>query len=254
MREDLKYRLVTRNRHTSLGRPLYERMNVQVVLTQECPYSCPFCLERKHPMKGQFDREAQLRSLQKVLCEHPDARLTIIGGEPGLYPDHVKKLVELFRTESNNIFVSINTAGYSTQLNGIAHINLSVNDYVKPNPEMFLGCTLQTVIEDKDMCLNTIKDIMNRNKEVDSFSFRFLCGMDKDNYNVTIWNELQDCPDVDVRTFRVGDFFVYATFNLEGKHARVTLGDMNQQSQNNYMDGYSNVVIHPDGRVGTNWR
>ena len=42
MQEDLKYRLHDRQRRTSLGRPLYERINVQVILTQECPHRCPY--------------------------------------------------------------------------------------------------------------------------------------------------------------------------------------------------------------------
>lgn len=48
--------------------------------------------------------------------------------------------------------------------------------------------------------------------------------------------------------------FVYATFDYHGKHARVTLGDMYQQINNNYQDGYSNIIIHPDGKVKTNWK
>lgn len=131
MEEDLKYRLENRKRKTSLGRPLYERINVQVVMTQEGPYNCPFCLERKNPMKGQFDEQAQIKALQSVLKEHPNARLTITGGEPGLYPKHVKNLVDVFKREGNNVFASINTAGYSTELQGLAHINLSINDYVQ---------------------------------------------------------------------------------------------------------------------------
>jgi hypothetical protein len=47
---------------------------------------------------------------------------------------------------------------------------------------------------------------------------------------------------------------VYATFNYNGKHARLTLGDMWQQRNNDYKDGYSNIIIHPDGTIGTNWR
>ncbi len=47
---------------------------------------------------------------------------------------------------------------------------------------------------------------------------------------------------------------MYATFNYAGKHARVTLGDMWQQQHNNYEDGYSNIIIHPDGHVVTNWK
>lgn len=56
-----------------------------------------------------------------------------------------------------------------------------------------------------------------------------------------------------VGTFRVGDFFAYATFDYKGVHGRITLGDMYQQQHNDYQDGYSNVIIHPDGHVAVNW-
>lgn len=36
--------------------------------------------------------------------------------------------------------------------------------------------------------------------------------------------------------------------------ADLTLGDMYMQKSNRYQDGYSNIIIHPDGRVATNWR
>ena len=42
-------------------------------------------------------------------------------------------------------------------------------------------------------------------------------------------------------------------FDLDGRHCRVTIGDMWQQTRNDYGDGYSNVITHPDGRVGVNW-
>lgn len=93
-----------------------------------------------------------------------------------------------------------------------------------------------------------------RNTNAGNFSFRFLSGLDKHDYDVTIWNEIQNDPDIDVKTFRVGDFFVYCTFNWNGKHARVTLGDMYQQQHNDYKDGYSNIIIHPDGKIGVNWQ
>lgn len=63
-----------------------------------------------------------------------------------------------------------------------------------------------------------------------------------------------DDPDIHIGTFRIGDFFVYATFDWKGRHARLTLGDMYVQKSNHYQDGYSNIIIHPDGRVATNWR
>lgn len=258
MEEDLKYRLSSRHERTSLGRPLYYRINVQLITTEECPYRCPFCMERKNPMTGDNDFDAQIESLKKVLAEHPLARLTITGGEPGLYPEHVKNVCATYRKQSANTFLSINTTGYSkdNQFRNQrldAHVNLSVNDYVKPDPGLFPGCTVQTVISDEKMRISNLKEFM-RNTNAGNFSFRFLSGLDKHDYDVTIWNEIQNDPDIDVKTFRVGDFFVYCTFNWNGKHARVTLGDMYQQQHNDYKDGYSNIIIHPDGKIGVNWQ
>lgn len=250
MENDLLYRLKSRDKVTSLGRPLYYRINVQLITTEECPFHCPFCLERQNPMTGNNDFSAQIESLKNVLNEHPDARLTITGGEPGLYPRHVENVIEVYRNNSNGVFCSINTAGYSTDLNGMAHINLSYNEYVHKNPDKFPGCTVQTVIEEPSV--EFIKDFMQKN--ADSFSFRFLSGLCKKEYPVSVWNELQHDSEIDIHTFRIGDFFVYATFDYAGKHARVTLGDMWQQKHNDYKDGYSNIIIHPDGLVATNWR
>lgn len=155
MNDDLQYRLRDRLIKTSLGRPLYYRINIQLITTQECPFNCPFCLERQHP----------------------------------------------------------------------------------------------TVVETPTLAF--IKDYMKM--DANAFSFRFLSGLERKDYSVDIWNELQNDHEVDLHTFRIGDFFVYATFDYAGKHARVTLGDMWQQQHNDYQDGYSNIIIHPDGRVTTNW-
>lgn len=250
MNKDLKYRMDCRKDRTSFGVPLYYRINVQMIITQECPYHCPFCLERKNPMQGDNDFEAQIESLKKILSEHPNARLTITGGEPGLYPKHVSDIVDTYRKNSNNVFCSINTSGYSKDINGLAHINLSYNDYVHKSPSNFPNCTVQTVVENPT--IEYIKDFMK--KEADNFSFRFLSGLEKQDYPVQIWNDLQDDGEINIHTFRIGDFFVYATFDYAGKHARLTLGDMWQQRKNDYKDGYSNIIIHPNGVIGTNWR
>lgn len=250
MNADLQYRLKSRQIKTSLGRPLYYRINVQLITTQECPFHCPFCLERQNPMTGNNNFAAQIEALKSVLNEHPEARLTITGGEPGLYPQHIANVVETYKANSGNVFCSINTSGFSTELNGLAHINLSRNDYVVPNPESFPNCTVQTIMEHPTLAF--IKEYMTMNAS--SFSFRFLSGFEKKDYPVDVWNDLQNDPEIDVHTFRIGDFFAYATFDYAGKHARVTLGDMWQQRHNDYQDGYSNIIIHPDGRVATNWK
>lgn len=250
MNDDLQYRLNSRLTKTSLGRPLYYRINIQLITTQECPFSCPFCLERQHPMSGNNNFRLQIESLKRVLSEHPDGRLTITGGEPGLYPEHITQVVETYRDYGNNIFCSINTSGFSTELNGLAHINLSHNKFVRPNPAMFPGCTVQTIMENPTLA--AIQKYMEM--DADAFSFRFLSSLERKDYSVDIWNELQNSLQIDLHTFRIGDFFVYATFDYANKHARVTLGDMWQQQHNDYQDGYSNIIIHPDGRITTNWK
>lgn len=250
MNRDLQYRLNSRTAQTSLGRPLYYRINVQMITTQECPFHCPFCLERQNPMSGDNDFEAQIEALKRVLSEHPDARLSITGGEPGLYPEHIAHIVQTYKDNCNNVFCSINTTGFNTELNGLAHINLSRNDYVGADPVDYPGCTVQTVIENPTLAF--IKEYMKM--EANSFSFRFLSGLEKKDYPVGVWNDLQNDTEIDVHTFRIGDFFVYATFDYAGKRARVTLGDMWQQRHNDYGDGYSNIIIHPDGRITTNWK
>lgn len=253
MKEDLDYRLESRQEKTSFGRPLYYHINVQVIMTQECPFHCPFCLERKHPMKGQFEGDKQIESLKKVLAEHPGARLTITGGEPSLYPEHVKRLVDTFKENSDNTFCSINTSGYNTAINEMAHINLSVNDYVNPDPVKWPYCTVQTVLTDDKMNIKYLKRFMDITP-AEAFSFRHLSTLEKKDYNVEIFNEIANDPEFKINTFRVGDFFTYATFDYNGKHGRITLGDMYQQTHNDYKDGYSNIIIHPNGRIGLNWR
>lgn len=252
MERDLEYRLANRQDKTWLGRPLYLRINIQLIVTQECPYNCPFCIERKKPMKGNNDFEGQKRSLRLLLKTHPNARLTITGGEPSLYPEHIKQITELYREHSNNTFCTINTAGYNPEINGLARINLSHNDYVHTDPSRFPNCTVQTMISD-NCTLEEIKAKMD-NMNADNFSFRFFSDLEKKDYPVGLWNELESDPKIKIGTFRIGDFFVYATFDYNGKHARVTLGDMWQQTHNDYKDGYSNIIIHPDGKIATNWK
>lgn len=59
-----------------------------------------------------------------------------------------------------------------------------------------------------------------------------------------------DCTD-ELTIERMEDS-IYHCHN--GKHARLTLGDMWQQRNNDYKDGYSNIIIHPNGVIGTNWK
>lgn len=260
MNEDLKYRLSSRKRKTSFGNPLYERINVQIVVTKECPYNCYFCIDKKNPMTGNQDFNEQIKSLKLILKEHPNARLTITGGEPSLYLEHIKQLIDIYKKESDNIFYNINTTGYDSKISKMFdNINLSSNECVKPNLKYFPNCNYQTVLSDDKMNLENIKDIIEKtklesNNSINKFSFRYLSTTEKVDYNIDIFNELREDDEIKISTFRIGDFFVYATFDYKDTHNRITLGDLWQQQNNNYGDGYSNIIIHPNGKITTNWK
>lgn len=72
MRHDLNYRKRTRinkDNKTSLGYPLYKNINIQVIMTQECPYKCSWCMERQNPMEEKARcREAYLGKIDKFHC------------------------------------------------------------------------------------------------------------------------------------------------------------------------------------------
>lgn len=256
MEKDLEYRLNFRNRKTKFGRPLYKNISVQIITTHKCPYNCPFCIEKINPIGDSNDNKSkQLMSLIKILQEHKDIRLTITGGEPGLFPIHIRNISNIYKKYSNNVFISINTTGINLYIQQFGHINLSVNKYLpKPNLLIFKNCTYQTVLSDDEMNLENIKNIMDNEKNTNKFSFRFISDIKPKQYNINIFNELQNNSDIKINTFRIGDFFTYCTFDYKNNHGRITLGDMYQQKKNNYKDGYSNIIIHPDGNIGLNWR
>lgn len=104
------------------------------------------------------------------------------------------------------------------------------------------------------MTIANIKEFMDEHKDVSLFSFRYISDTAKHDYNIEVFQEIKEDKDIQINTFRIGDFFVYLTFNYKGKHGRITLGDMYQQKQNDYKNGYSNIIIHPDGKIGVNWK
>ena len=144
-------------------------------------------------------------------------------------------------------------------------MNVSLNDYVKPDKGAFDWniSTLQTVVKDEDMQLSHLRDWIKSTEEGSenhnfSYSFRFLSALGRKDYPIEVWNELRCDPDIEISTFRVGDFFVYCNYwdKKMQRECRVTLGDMYQQRLNleKYGDGYSNIIIHHDGEIGVNWQ
>lgn len=270
MQKDLEWRLKNKTVKIAYGRPLYNNINIQIITTHECPFECSFCIERKNPMCGKADFAAQAASLYNVLMQHPTARVSVTGGEPLLYPYHINKLYEIYLHNSKQNFFVVNTTGYDAvkaeKIPSSIPFNVSVNDSTQYDERIFSyprRLTLQTIVKDEDMRLSYLRNWI-RQKEVEiqvddcEYSFRFLSWLDRKDYSVDIWNDLRRDPKIRIDSFRIGDFFVYCNyFDYElNRTCRVTLGDMYQQRLNleKYGDGYSNIIIHPDGKIGVNWQ
>lgn len=252
MDEDFEYRFEDRKRETALGRPLYERINVQAVITQACPFKCSFCLERVNPQGAKNAFKKQLEALSRILEEHPNLRLTITGGEPGLYPKHVKKLVEMAKPTAE--FISVNSTGYRDGVRDVGcAVNISDNAEVHPELDSWKDACIQTIFSNPMMTLDNVKSYMDNHPEHTQFSFRYLTDINISEYNIDILKEMKEDPDIKVGTFRVGDFFMYCTANYNGAHFRITLGDMKIQQDREYKGTYSNIIITPEGEIKLNW-
>ncbi len=253
MDEDFDYRFNTRREETIFGRPLYYNINVQMVITQACPFNCSFCIEKINPTGDKANFPKQLESLKKILEVHDNIRLTITGGEPGLYVDHIDDIKSLLDEYNKTLFACINSTGYNNNIKGTGFsLNISDNNEVSVDKTAYPDACLQTIFEDKDMTVKNIKKYMDENIQKE-FSFRFLTEMDKSDYDIKIFNEIKDDKDIKLKVFRVGDFFVYLTGIYKGNKFRITLGDMKTQHNRNYNGTYSNIIITPNGEIKTNW-
>ena len=257
MENDFQYRFTNRQRSTSFGRPLYERINLQMVITQACPFKCSFCLERQNPQGAVNNFNEQIKSLKKILAEHPNARVSITGGEPLLYPEHIKNIISLVKDTAT--FVSLNTTGklpIPQDIKEQCHLNISDNSEIHSDLSPFENnenVTVQTIFSSENMTLKNIKNYMDMHPNHKNFSFRYLTTIGENDYNINILNEIRNNSEIDLHTFRIGDFFMYVTAMYKNQHFRITLGDMTLQQNREYKNTYSNLIINAEGEIQKNW-
>ena len=72
---------------TGLGR-IIERMNYYFILTESCNYHCNFCIRDNvsATLSGNMDYLNFRKVAELLYSAHPDAMITLTGGEPTIHP------------------------------------------------------------------------------------------------------------------------------------------------------------------------
>ncbi len=88
-------------------------LELQVILGLNCNFFCSHCLNDSKPKRKDFDiSQNELESLSKQIIENKDIfQVSFSGGEPLLYLDEIKFLVDSIRSSPRHIHFSITTNG-----------------------------------------------------------------------------------------------------------------------------------------------
>jgi hypothetical protein len=245
---------------------IYRRLNVQLLVTKKCPFSCPFCVERLNPVGDENrDEIKQCQTLDSLFCALLYAglfpTLSITGGEPLLYPDHLSFL--FYRLNAINTTYNLNTSGapYHDCLQNARRINLSVHNYFGVergqywNLPHFRNATIQTVLQD-----NNFDNFIAFINSFDHTRFSLRFPTDAEGSRNLCWKPLLDRVVADPR-FRfiqqkIGDYYWYEEYKYGEKTLRFSFSSLRQLAKYKQAGDGNNVravVIMPDGTIQFDW-
>lgn len=259
---------------------LYRRLNVQLVVTNKCPYNCPFCIEKINPTNGikeNFSADLQLKNLKELLLIMKEAGLeptvSITGGEPTLYLEHIINISKMLN--ELGIAYNLNTSGFcnnpiiSKNFNRInlsvhsANINENSKIFQKDRDEywkneIFENCTIQRVINDSnfDDLIKFLDSFSQRR-----FSIRFVSRAEGEpSFD---WKPLFDKINQDARfSFvqqKIGDYYFFEEYKYkDSKFIRFSFSDIEQLKY--YKDNLEKdknfvraAIVLADGSVKFDW-
>lgn len=86
-------------------------VNLTILFTYECPLECTYCNLRKDTSKKTMTFEEIDQQISNFISDNPDVlkQVCITGGEPFLYPNMIKKIVEKYGEQVMFLFY---TSGY----------------------------------------------------------------------------------------------------------------------------------------------
>lgn len=263
-----------------MHKSLYRRLNVQLMVTKKCPFNCSFCIEKINPVGDENRNEslqiANLKRLLKTLIGNGMApTVSITGGEPTLFSEHVKTVKAML--DEMKIPCNLNTAGVinnSTKelVPSFSRVNLSVHNHNADknseifcanrgdywNHEIYQHATIQSVILSAD--LNYLKEFLN---SFDNKRFSIRLPAETETTPSIEWKEMFDKIEKDPAfkfiQQKIGDYYWYEEWMYDGKVIRFSFASMKQLAY--YKERYAEnekmftraAIVLPDGNVRFDW-
>ena len=254
----------------------YWLRNIHLKITDVCNARCNFCIEKGSNVPE--NKERFLTNLESLLHQMDEqgilSTVTITGGEPTLCK-HLPEALEML--SRYNTFSSMNSTGRDIKDmdNAPDWINISKHYFNDSdifglnnlNPKDIIGIKDKTgskirlqalLLPEKLEKVSDILRYINTYKDIaDDFGFRQLIKVD-DDYNVPsltpfrkyLYHRAEFVEQV------IQDYYVYETWNLEGKDITLSMSDMGMLAENEKIENKANlreVIIHPDGVVSGDW-
>lgn len=263
---------------------LYRRLNIQVLVTKRCPFSCPFCVERMNPVGGIAKENCmrQVEVLKDVISAVGKAGLnptvSFTGGEPMLNPAHVNEMMHLL--EENHVMYNVNTSGclmnascYPT-LMAASRINLSVHESDPIKNGAIFGRAAEEYWNNPIFAANktTIQKVITTKPDLSSicqfiqafpqkrFSLRF--PTEDENVSSIEWRELflelqKECHgDIKFIQQKIGDYYWYEEWMIGDKLVHFSFSSLKQLHRNKLNERETIIralIIEPDGTIKYDW-
>ncbi len=271
---------------------IYKNINVQVVISKNCNYSCPFCIENDHTINEEIESPIG-KIFDSIIDQYTGQGITpsvsITGGEPTLFPERLREIYQIAIKRWGLSRVNINTNGVNPdileEMKGI-RVNLSRHHYCETKADMIFGKKSDYVIGSNiTMQCVMMKGFIDSVAEIkkymdffiamraDGFSFRGMSKLDASKEYVreidfstthaidffSIVNEVSNDPAFEFVQQKIGDHYFYEIYKYKGKPVRFTysnfefLRKVETEERKNGKSYSRATIISPSGKVYTGW-
>lgn len=270
---------------------IYKNINLQIVITKKCGYKCGFCIENDD--NYHCKEISPLSNLAIVLQQYKEQNIiphiSITGGEPTLFPNRLKKILQLIFDFHLSI-VNVNTNGFDLSIMEefpSIRINLSRHHYIHALNEQIFGKkivdnilpnrTIMQCVMMKDYIssVQDVKDYMSYYilRGAIGFSFRGMSTLDVNKgYDneisfskqqsidfYSIINQIANDEEFEFIQQKIGDHYWFEIYKYKEKIVRFTYSNFEWLKQIETIERNNNqwfsrvTVVSADGNAYSGW-